>query len=172
MSESAGRPRLRFYLVANALLVGLPLAGFFVSSWFSAKKAAAEACFTKPLREFEGHRYAVWSVAISPDGKRAVSGGGDETISVWDLESGKELRKLAGHTDGVRSVAISPDGKRAVSGGDDKTVRVWNLKSGKERMKLTGHTYAVSSVAISPDGKRVVSGSHDKTILIWDLESG
>ena len=55
-------------------------------------------------------------MAFSPDGKRIVSGSRDNTVKVWDADSGKELLTLKGHTGGVTSVAFSPDGKRLVSG--------------------------------------------------------
>jgi WD40 repeat protein len=44
-------------------------------------------------------------VAYSPDGRRIVSGSGDNTVRVWDAESGKELRFLLGHERIVTSVA-------------------------------------------------------------------
>ncbi|MCE9567976.1 MAG: hypothetical protein K8U57_38740 [Planctomycetes bacterium] len=121
----------------------------------------------------DGHTSGVCGVAISADGKRAVSGGMDKTVFVWNLEAGHELLRLPGHTDRVRSVAISADGKRAVSGGDDKTVRVWNLDTGKELHKLEGHRGNAESVAISADGKRAISGdSFDNLVRVWDLEAG
>jgi WD40 repeat protein len=73
------------------------------------------------------HTGAVFSVAFSPDGKRIVSGGGDETVKVWDASTGKETLSLKGHTDSIFSVAFSPDGKRIVSGSWDKTVKVWDV---------------------------------------------
>ena len=40
-------------------------------------------------------------VAITPDGRRAVSASDDHTLRVWDLQSGQSLRTLEGHTDVV-----------------------------------------------------------------------
>ena len=115
----------------------------------------------------------VLSVAVSADGRRAVSGSLDHTVKVWDLESGAELRSLAGHGHVVRSVAVSADGRRAVvSGSFDHTVKVWDLESGAELHSLKGHSTFVRSVAVSGDGRRAVSGSDDHTVKVWDLESG
>ncbi len=126
----------------------------------------------KLLRTFEGHREGVLSVAISPDGRRALSGSYDKTLRLWDLATGKLLRTFEGHTDWVESVAISPDGRRALSGSRDETLRLWDLATGKLLRTFEGHTGSVESVAISPDGRRALSGSRDETLRLWDLATG
>jgi WD40 repeat protein len=67
------------------------------------------------LRRFEGHGNTVMSVAFSPDGKQALSGGWDPVVRLWDLEKGGEERRLTGHRETVWGVAFSPDGRRALS---------------------------------------------------------
>jgi len=124
------------------------------------------------LRTLEGHSSCVHAVALTPDGKRAVSANDDKTLKVWDLERGEVLRTLEGHSAGVNAVALTPDGKCAVSASDDKTLKVWDLERGELLRTLEGHSDIVNAVALTPDGKHAVSASWDKTLKVWDLERG
>jgi WD40 repeat protein len=76
------------------------------------------------------------SVAFSPDGKQVLTCGGDETVHLWDVATGKEIRQFVGHTDEVTSVAFSLDGKYVLSGSWDMTTRVWDAAAGKELVQL------------------------------------
>jgi hypothetical protein len=115
-----------------------------------------------------GRTAGVQCVALSGTGKRALSGGLDKTIHVWELATGKPMRSLIGHTGPVTCVAFSPDGNRVLSGSQDKTVRLWDVKSGKELCRFTNHSAAVNSIAFSPDGHRAVSGG-DTTVRLYRL---
>jgi len=64
-------------------------------------------------------------VAFSPDGKALASGGQDNTVRVWDAETGRELAVLRGHDNTVHSVVYTRDGSRIASGGRDGTVHLW-----------------------------------------------
>ncbi|KIM75554.1 hypothetical protein PILCRDRAFT_669545 [Piloderma croceum F 1598] len=77
---------------------------------------------------FEGHTSWVTSVAFSQDGKRIVSGSSDQTIRVWDAESGEVVvAPLKGHTDSVGSVAFSQDGHRVISISQDHTIHILSV---------------------------------------------
>jgi WD40 repeat protein len=121
-----------------------------------------------------GHYNTVSSVMFSPDGKCIVSGSSDQTIGLWDAETGELLRPpLKGHEDAVLCVVFSPDGKRILSGSHDQTIRLWDAETGELLLPpLHAHEDGVSSVAFSPDGKCIVSGSDDKTICLWNSETG
>jgi small GTP-binding protein len=108
-------------------------------------------------------------VAVTPDGRRVISGSNDGTVRVWDLGTGQCLATLENHIDFVWGVAVTPDGRRVISGSDDGTVRVWDLETGQCLATLEGHTGGVDDVAVTPDGRRVISGSDDKTVRVWDL---
>jgi len=111
-------------------------------------------------------------VAVTADGKRAISASQDETLKVWDLRSGRALRTLEGHSGSVDGVAVTADGKRVVSASSDKTLKVWDLESGRALRTLEGHSAEVRGVAMAPEGKRAVSASEDKTLKVWELDTG
>jgi RNA polymerase sigma factor (sigma-70 family) len=178
----------RCRVVALAVAAGALLAGAgVVLCQVPAERAAARDQGQPPapavpekvgeVRRFEGHPDWVYTVALSPDGKRALSGSSsvndaDGVVRLWDVAAGKERSQLEGHTAGVMGVAFSPDGKRGLSGSDDQTARLWDLDTGKEVRRFEGHTDQVWAVAYAPDGKGVATGSRDQTIRLWDAETG
>ena len=117
-----------------------------------------------------GHTAAVVSIAFSPDGKAIASGSWDNTIRLWNADTGTHIRTLTGHTDGIWSVAFSPDGTTLASGSRDDTIRMWDADTGAHIRTLTGHTSCVYSVAFSPDGQTIASGGID--IRLWDAKTG
>src|SRR5438046_3054764 len=78
----------------------------------------------------EGHTNAVFSMAVSPDGKTLVSGSGDHTVLLWEMSNGQCINTLQGHSHWVRSVAFSSDGKTFASGCDDGTIKLWDWQTG------------------------------------------
>ena len=126
-----------------------------------------------PPLQWIGHSEAVSSLSRSPNG-RIVSGSGDKTIRIWDVETGAPIgNPLTGHTGIVESVAYSPNGQNIVSGSSDTTIRIWDAETGAPVGRpLEGHTDSVLTVAFSPNGQHIISGSVDRAIRIWDAETG
>ncbi|MBD2569157.1 P-loop NTPase fold protein [Anabaena lutea] len=119
-----------------------------------------------------GHDYYVFSVSFSPDGQTLASGGRDNKIKLWEVETGKEIRTLTGHDGSVFSVSFSPDGQTLASGSDDGKIKLWKLETGEEIPILTGHDGSVRSISFSPNGQTLASGSDDGKIKLWKLETG
>ncbi|KAG6829668.1 hypothetical protein H0H92_003911 [Tricholoma furcatifolium] len=94
-----------------------------------------------------------------------ISGSLDNTIRLWDIETGKCIRTFFGHIEGVWAVAS--DKLRLVSGSHDRTIKVWSRDEGKCTATLVGHKAAVSCLALGED--KIVSGSDDADIKIWSF---
>ncbi len=188
--DRSRRVSTRLYLIVGLLLIVLPPAGYFGANWYVTKKKWAEECFRRPLREFEFPKRKrmisrkVRYVALSTDGKHALSGGGwYETLDAHaelllrEAESGRLIRefafpwreRLCGR--GIRSVAFSADGRCALSSGwwrdaagDHAELLLWDIESGRlvgefalpEREGISGRV--VRSVALSPDGNSELGG--------------
>ncbi len=119
-----------------------------------------------------GHGGTVGLVRFSPDGRRILSSGWDNTIRVWDAETGEAVLTLSGQDRGPLPFAFTPDGRRIVTGSSDGSLQIRDAAGGEPVLTLRGHKACVESVAISPDGQRIVSGSEDNTLKIWDAATG
>ena len=106
------------------------------------------------------------------DARRAVSGGDDKTLLVWDLDKGgAPLLKLEGHTDCVHTIACHGEGDDwcIVSGSNDGTVRLWDGAAGA----VYPLGSAVQSVALAPRAGEVdVFASVGKSFARLALRAG
>ena len=119
-----------------------------------------------------GHNKSVKTVVFSPNGQWIASGSFDNTIKIWEFETGRELRALIGHSGVVKTLACSPDGRWLASGSNDKTVKIWEVESGGEIKSFAIQDGSVEAVAFSSDGQKLASGNSNGTITIWDVSSG
>jgi WD40 repeat protein/serine/threonine protein kinase len=121
-----------------------------------------------------GHTAPIWSVAVTADGRRLLTGSVDQTVRVWDAASGRQLLPPLPQEAEVTFVAMSPDGQRLVTGsGIYGVVKIWDAATSRVLAQI-GATTTISSVTTSPDGKHVVTGyayaaGQGK---VWDLATG
>jgi WD40 repeat protein len=107
---------------------------------------------------------------VTADGKRVISGSRDNTVKVWNLETGEEQLTLSGHSDWVLAVAVTADGKRVISGSDDNTVKVWNLETGEEIATFIGDS-SFYSCAVTPNGLTIIAGDAGGIVHFLKLEN-
>lgn len=116
------------------------------------------------IRSFLGHQGDINAVAISPDGKLALTGSGclsegnpgtpvDDTARLWDIATGKELRVFSGHQFAVNSVLFSKDGMRILTGSTDGCAKLWDVASG-QIIRTYGEPYQHISAVPSPQTER------------------
>lgn len=121
---------------------------------------------------FEGHKGAVWGVAINKDATKAASGAADFHAKIWDALSGGELLSIP-HNHIVKSVHFSSDSTYLATGSNEKLLRIWDLNKPESAItKFSGHTGGIKHLYFYRNDTRLVSCSDDKTVRIWDANSG
>ncbi|MBH8572124.1 serine/threonine protein kinase [Nostocaceae cyanobacterium CENA369] len=116
-----------------------------------------------------GHTRAVLTIAFSPDGKVLATGSDDNTIKLWEVNTGRLISTMFGHSWSVVAIAFTVDGETLISASWDKTVKLWRVSTKEEIATLCGHGDSVSAVAVSQVAQLIASGSRDKTIKLWQL---
>jgi WD40 repeat protein len=114
----------------------------------------------------------VTAVALSGDGRQALSGSADGTVKVWETATGRCLQTFEEHVGGVTSLALSGDGRYALSGSADATLKLWDLAGGRCLATCAGPPDVVTSVSLSGDGRRALSGSTAGTVRLWEAATG
>lgn len=117
------------------------------------------------------HRTPVNAVAFLANKGELVTGAGDGTLRIWEMERGNLKQQMPEHDFGVSAIAVAADGRHAVSASADETLRYWDLATGEEIAVLRGHEGAVLATAISEDGRFAASGGTDGKLRIWRLDS-
>ncbi|XP_044736664.1 guanine nucleotide-binding protein subunit beta-5 isoform X2 [Chrysoperla carnea] len=105
--------------------------------------------------------------------QQILTGSGDSTCALWDVESGQLLQNFHGHTADVMSIDLAPSefGNTFVSGSCDKMVLIWDMRSGQCVQSFEGHQSDINSVKFHPSGDCVATGSDDSTCRLFDLRA-
>ena len=119
------------------------------------------------------HTRTINSVAVSPDGRNVLTASDDNTLILWDLQTGQVLKRFAGHTDDVNIALFSPDPANpfVLSASDDATIILWDLNSAQPLRRFQGHTQPITGLNLSPDGKQMISATTGNTLIVWRIET-
>ncbi|KAK3845914.1 MAG: WD40-repeat-containing domain protein [Linnemannia gamsii] len=118
------------------------------------------------VKQFRGHTDGV--MCLQFDDSFLITGSYDNSVKVWNIETGECLRTLTGHALCVR--ALHFDEAKLITGSMDRTLKIWNYHTGQCIRTLQGHTDGV--VTLDFDSRILASGSVDATIKIWNFATG
>jgi WD40 repeat protein len=123
---------------------------------------------------FLGHlKYKeIFTVQFSPDGKSVVSASKDNTVKIWDVNTGKCKLTITGKSDFHTSASYSPDGKYIALASRDNFIHIVDSLTGNEVKHLDGQSFILESIVFSPNGRRLASVSRDDILQVWDIEKG
>jgi cytochrome c len=134
--------------------------------------ALALALIAAPAHaQLRGHGGPVRTLAVSPDGTKALSGSFDTSAILWSMQRNAAEQVLRFHESAVNAVAIAPGGE-LITGGEDGRIAVWRAGETKPFAVMQGHTAPIVSLAVSPDGKTIASASWDRTVRLWPIGGG
>jgi WD40 repeat protein len=110
----------------------------------------------------------------SPDGDRLLSvsgnpdeGSRDNTVRIWDTNTGEQLLVIEGHAATVWWGDWSPDGTRIVTTSFDRTTRIWDASTGAELLTLATPSDWGVFAPWSPDGTRLITTGHNIPATVW-----
>src|ERR1051325_11136631 len=119
--------------------LGFALAILGAALHFCSQSPSLAAATTPPELVIQtGHSSRVNCAVFGTDNRWLATGAADNSIRLWDTESGLELRALHGHSNWIRALAVSRSGKQLASASNDRTIKAWSVSDGRELHTLTG----------------------------------
>jgi WD40 repeat protein/serine/threonine protein kinase len=122
-----------------------------------------------------GQSDVVTSIAVSRNGRFALSGGKTGDIILWDLEKLRPVQYFFGHKGAVTDLAFAPDARLAMSGSSDGTLRLWSLPpciadpvAGLARV-IAKQPQSMTTMSLAPDVKTLATVGQDGHIHLLEL---
>uniref|UniRef100_A0A8C2LL77 DDB1- and CUL4-associated factor 11 n=1 Tax=Cricetulus griseus TaxID=10029 RepID=A0A8C2LL77_CRIGR len=146
---------------------------FLYSSWsdYNFCSRSSSFAFSRP----EERRFAVFSIAVSSDGREVLGGANDGCLYVFDREQNRRTLQIESHEDDVNAVAFADISSQILfSGGDDAICKVWDRRTMREDDPkpvgaLAGHQDGITFIDSKGDARYLISNSKDQTIKLWDI---
>lgn len=117
----------------------------------------------------QGHRDALYSAQISPDGKSVATASYDREVILWDIATSKPINVFRGHNDAIYGLSFSANGKLLATASGDRTVKLWDVATAQRLDTFSQPAKDQTTVAFSPDGQTVAAGGVDNRIRVWGL---
>lgn len=117
------------------------------------------------------HDDIISSVALSADGRYALSGSDDGKARLWDLKTG-QIKHTWSHISKVSKVQLSPDGQYAMTNAASDGIFIWNTQDGQLLRRLNKIRATTASAVFSPDSKKIATGYSREEIILWDIKTG
>uniref|UniRef100_A0A1E1X289 Putative vesicle coat complex copi beta' subunit n=1 Tax=Amblyomma aureolatum TaxID=187763 RepID=A0A1E1X289_9ACAR len=121
-----------------------------------------------------GTHTSYMSCCLFPNSDQQIlTGSGDSTCALWDVECSRLLQSFHGHSADVMALDLSPAemGNTFVSAGCDRQALVWDMRSGQCVQSFQGHESDINTVKFYPSGDAIATGSDDATCRLYDLRA-
>ena len=121
--------------------------------------------------ELRGHGGPVRAIALTPDGREAITGSFDSSAIVWALERSTARAILRAHDGAVNAVGVTPNG--FATAGEDGRLAIWNRTDLTRPLSIEKiHTAPIAALTLSPDGTSIATASWDSSLAVTPLNGG
>lgn len=108
---------------------------------------------------------------MGPAGKLMAGIGGNNSVILWDLASGRRVFELPGHPSWLSAGAFSPDGAVFAVAAGEKLV-FWDTANGKRLGEWDLGLRAAQMLVYSRDGSRLAAAGHESRVMVWEVATG
>lgn len=125
---------------------------------------------TPTPRTLQGHTSFINQLAISEDDQTLISASADQTIRLWQIDSGVQQAVLEGHQSYVNSLAI--EGADLWSADQDGTILVWDLRRQKPVRRIQGFDRDIWRFVLQSPSTLITIGGEQPQVYLWRLPGG
>ncbi|MCC6918809.1 MAG: hypothetical protein IT548_06365 [Alphaproteobacteria bacterium] len=122
-------------------------------------------------RVFSGHTFDVRGLELSRDGKRLLTASGDNTLRLWNVDTGSTLRLFRSPKGSIAGQGLSRDGNYVTATFDDGLVVVWAVEGLTPSSVRQAHTWNINSIAWNKDGSEILTSAGDGSAMLTDADS-
>jgi serine/threonine protein kinase len=123
-------------------------------------------------RSLPGHTADVKDMLLLKDGQTLVTSSADETIRLWNLQTGAEIQRWSGHDSSVNALTRTTDQNTLITAGADRRINFWTLPEGEPIDQIEeAHGSSINALAVSNNGQWLASGDSSGVIKLWDLST-
>ncbi|MBK9592059.1 MAG: hypothetical protein IPO32_11305 [Crocinitomicaceae bacterium] len=104
----------------------------------------------------KGHARTITCYAFSPDNRFVVTGSSDNSLILWNIESGRQVRVFNRHSATIRSVSFNADGTKILTSSADNTSKVFEVLTGNLLTQIKFQRDDLELAFFSPDGTKII----------------
>ncbi len=142
------------------------LFGLITLSTFAQEEKSIETILQK------GHTKYMTCYDFSPNGKFLISGSLDNSLILWNVNTGKQIRSFAGHTENLRNVVFSPDGRSILTASKDMTAKIYSIHNGALLFSIKVPENDLQDAYFSPDGNKIVLLDGRDGLYVYSAKDG